>query len=97
MPADEGWRLDRFEVELDAWADREGVPPDLLLPILAWIVGRVDDPYLGVQRAQGFENLWHGSVPDTFDPLSGRLVTCSYWIEEHTKSVRCDNFGLQRP
>jgi len=45
VPADEGWRLDRFEVELDAWADREGVPPDLL----------------------------------------------------HTKSVRCDNFGLQRP
>lgn len=28
VPGDDGWHLDHFEVELDAWADREGIDPD---------------------------------------------------------------------
>jgi hypothetical protein len=95
VPAEVGWSLLRFEPELDAWAERENVPPDLLLPVLAWILDRMDDPYDGVQRAEGFDNLWHGSIPQTFGLVPGRVVTCSYWIEENTRTVRCDNFGLQ--
>lgn len=94
VPADE-WVLLRFETELDAWADREGVPPDVLLPILVWILGRIDDPYAGVQRAEGFENLWHGWVPHTYGLVQDRVVTCSYWIDEAARTVRCDNYGLQ--
>jgi len=74
-----------FETELDAWAELEGVPPDLLLPVLVWVLDRMDDPYDGVQRAEGFENLWHGSVPASYGLVPGRVVTLIMvgpWVPE---------------
>lgn len=29
-------------------------------------------------------------VPGTYDPETGRAVTCSYWINEHDHSVQLD-------
>lgn len=95
VPGEPAWRLTKFLTELDDWADREGIDEEILLVVLGWIMGRMEDPYQGVHRATGFENLWHGRIPDTYDPATGRSVTCSYWINELDRTVRLDNFGLQ--
>ena len=49
-------------------------------------------PYQGVQRVEGFPNLWFGRVPRTVDS-KGRAVACSYWIAESTRTVRCDSIA----
>lgn len=54
--------------------------------------GRGDDPYHGVRREPGFDNLWLGIVPNS-DNGKGQIVVCSYWIDESRRTVRCDNFG----
>jgi hypothetical protein len=86
------WVLEGFLERLDAWAEQENPPADLRLLVTSWIMTRYDDPYQGVQRAEGFENLWYGAVPNTDDGL-GHVVTCSYWIEETRRTVRCDSFA----
>lgn len=53
----------------------------------------MDDPYSGMTRQPGFPNLWFGPVPETMHG-DGRVVTCSYWIVETTRAVRCDNFTI---
>ena len=58
---------------------------------MAWVLTR-SDPYEGVRREPGLENLWFGAVPDS-DRGPGHVVTCSYWINEASHTVRCDNFG----
>jgi len=90
-----GWQLEGFLERLDAWSEREGanVSDDVRIAATAWILTRMDDPYQGVQREQGFDNLWFGAVPGSHDG-KGHVVVCSYWIEETEHVVRCDNFGL---
>ena len=91
------WHLVRFTEELDLWVERAAAPADLVLLILPWIMSRIDDPYRGVRRAAGFDNLWFGPIPGT-DDGSGRVVSCSYWITETSHSVRCNSFStLHRP
>lgn len=91
------WQLDDFLEQLDAWAARESPADDLMLIVTIWIMTRGDDPYRGVSRASGFENLWFGPVPDSDDGV-GRVVTCSYWIHEAGHRVRCNSFAtLGRP
>ncbi len=85
------WRLERFAEHFESWIGREGPSTDLRLLVGFWIWTRAETPYLGVQRADGFPNLWFGAVPDTEDG-HGRVVTCTYWIEEERHAVRCDNF-----
>lgn len=98
MPVPEpgpGWRLDGFEERLDAWAEREGenVDQNLILFVLGWVLTRGVDPYEGAEREPGFPNLWSAWVPEVRD-AEGRGVLCSYWIDEATRVVRCDNYGL---
>lgn len=88
-----GWGLVGFLERFDEWAAREPVTPDQQRAVLSWVLSRSEDPYQGVRRAPGFENLWHGWVPNSNDG-KGHVVACSYWIEESTRTVRCDNFGL---
>ena len=57
-----------------------------------WILTRDDDPYQAVRWETDFPNLWFGRIPNSHDG-SGHVVTCSYWIEESSRIVRCDNFG----
>jgi hypothetical protein len=84
--------LERLLERLDAWAEREDPSGDLRILVTSWILTRYDDPYQGVQRAEGFEDLWFGAVPNTDDGL-GHVVVCSYWIEEIRRAVSCDSFA----
>jgi hypothetical protein len=56
------------------------------------VLSRFDDPYQGVHREPGFENLWYGAVPETRHD-GDQVVVCSYWIEERTRTVRCDSIA----
>lgn len=37
--------------------------------------------------------MWFGRVPGTYQPGDGTVVVCSLWIEETTRTVRCDRIG----
>jgi hypothetical protein len=86
------WQLEDFEERLDTWVALENPPDDLVREVLAWILGRYDDPYQGVRREPGFDNLWYGVVPGTAHGHE-RVVTCSYWITETTRTVRCNSIA----
>jgi hypothetical protein len=86
------WTLVGFLDRLDAWVERESPAEDLRLIVTAWVMTRYDDPYQGVRRESGFPNLWFGAVPNT-DDGSGNVVACAYWIEESSRTVRCDSFA----
>jgi hypothetical protein len=90
--ADAPWHLEGFEEQLDAWAERESSPDDLKLIVMAWLLSRMDSPYVGVRREPGFPNLWFGPVPGSEDGV-GRVVCCSYWIFEERHLVRCNSFA----
>ncbi|MFG1659140.1 hypothetical protein ACGFIY_21665 [Micromonospora chersina] len=81
------WTLHDFEMHLDVWIQSEEPSQDLVCVVAAWMVGRVDDPYQGVQRENSMPNLWFGPIPGT-DQFE-TVVTCSYFIEESTRSVKC--------
>ena len=90
------WNLADFGRRLDEWAEREQPTGDVRLLVIMWVFSRYDDPYQGVRREPGFPNLWYGPVPNTDDGAT--VVLCSYWIEESTRTVRCDSFAtLSRP
>jgi hypothetical protein len=36
--------------------------------------------------------LWFGPIPDSSDG-AGNVVTCSYWINVASRTVRCDLFS----
>ena len=90
--ASPAWRLERFAEHFESWIEREDPTTDLRLLVGFWIWTRSETPYQGVQRAEGFENLWFGAVPNTDDGL-GHVVACSYWIEESRHAVRCDSLA----
>ncbi|MGH3764225.1 MAG: hypothetical protein ACRDS0_23060 [Pseudonocardiaceae bacterium] len=86
------WALESFLERFDSWVELESPKDDLRYVVMTWILTRYDDPYQGVRREEGFENLWFGAVPKS-DDGAGNVVVCSYWIKESTRIVRCDNFG----
>ena len=59
----------------------------------AWVLTRLEDPYAGMQRQPGFPNLWFGRIPGTYQPGGSTVVVCSLWIEEASRTVRCDRIG----
>jgi hypothetical protein len=77
---------------MDLWADDAKPSSDLIIIVSLWIQSRTDDPFEDVQRVDGFDNLWFGAVPGS-DDGEGRVVTCSYWIDVSTRTVRCDLFS----
>lgn len=81
-----------FLEQLDSWIERETPGDDLRLIVTVWVLSRGDDPYVGVRREPGFENLWFGPVAGSEDG-SGRVVACSYWIDETRRVVRCDSIA----
>lgn len=86
-----GWSLEGFEEALDIWAERESADVDLRLVVTAWIFSRHDDPYVGVRREAGFDNLWFGPIPASL--RAQKVVVCSYWITESTRTIRCDSIA----
>lgn len=86
------WTLEGFLDRLESWGELQSPQDELRLTVMIWIMTRYDDPYQGVRRENGFPNLWFGTVPHSGDGC-GNVVTCSYWIEEVNRSVRCDSFA----
>lgn len=84
--------LELFLERLDLWVDDAKPPADLVIAVATWIQSRMDDPFDGVERVEGFEDLWFGAVPASDDGI-GNVVTCSYWITVSTHTVRCDLFS----
>ena len=91
MPSSDDWQLAGFLERLDAWAEQESADDDLRLVVTAWVVSRYDDPYRGVRREAGTDNLWYAVVPDTMH--EGRVVVCSYWINERSRTLVCNGFA----
>jgi hypothetical protein len=85
-----GWRLVGFMERFDAWAEREQITDDVRVLVLVWVQSRIDDPYQGVRREPGHPNLWFAQIRSTV--YKDSVVTCSYWIEETTHTVRCYDF-----
>jgi hypothetical protein len=86
------WSLEDFEVWLDRWIAQEAPDEDLRLVVTAWVLSRFDDPYAGVRREHGFDNLWFGQVP--FSVHNGhQVVVCSYWIFESRRVLRCNSIA----
>jgi hypothetical protein len=86
------WSLTDFVDRLDAWIDLEQPDRDLRLMVTAWILTRYTDPYQGVRREPGFDNLWFGKIPRAVD-LDDKQVVCSYFIFERARVVRCNDFA----
>jgi len=84
--------LERFLERLDLWVADAEPSADLVLIVTAWIQSRMDDPFEGVRRVEGFADLWFGAVPASDDGL-GNVVTCCYWVSVSTRTVRCDLFS----
>lgn len=78
---DAGWSLAGFLDRLDAWAEQEKASGDLTLLVTDRVMSRYDDPYSGVRRERGFDNLWFGPVPGTEDER-GRVVVGVALAEE---------------
>jgi len=86
------WQLAGFLERLDAWTQAESPEDDLRLLVTAWVMTRYDDPYRGVRREVGMDNLWFGVVPDS-DDGAGHVVVCSYFVNERGRIVVCSGIA----
>jgi hypothetical protein len=77
-PGPTSWQLAGFEDALDRWIDIDQPSIDLRVIVGDWIFTRYDDPFSGVSRELGFDNLWVGVVPGT--QRDGTVVVCSYFV-----------------
>lgn len=91
MPDGTEWKLEGFLDRVELWEKNEPASAAIdtvRLAVLDWIMSRYVDPYQGVRREPGFDNFWFGPIPGT--EHDGQVVCCSYWIQEATRTVRCD-------
>lgn len=89
---DDQWRLENFLEVLDRWIEFENPPSVIRRRVTAWLLTRLETPYAGVVRQDGFADLWYGVVPGTLHS-DGHVVACSYWIDAQTMRVRCDSIA----
>lgn len=89
---DSRWVLEGFERCLDEWIERDHPSEELSYVVTEWVLSRAENPYVGVRREPGFENLWFGAVARSGDER-GRAVACAYWVEESTRTVKCDSIA----
>ena len=88
----QSWRQQAFEERLDEWIALEE-PAEVTRAIVGgWLLSRIDDPYEGLRRQVGFDNLWFGVIPGT-KSSDNTVVVCSMWIRELEHVVRCDRIG----
>ena len=83
--------LEDFLDRIDVWADSQQPSQDLVLHVMAWLLTRYEDPYQGVRREPGFDNLWQATIPHTHH--RGYVVVCSYFIYEGERKLRCNAFA----
>lgn len=90
------WQLRDFEYHADIWINTENPDQILINEVFEWILSRMEDPYQGVRREPGFDNLWYGPVPQA--NRQDTTVVASYWIVEGEHVVRCNSIAtLNRP
>jgi hypothetical protein len=85
------YALDGFNAAFGQWVETERPDRELQLVVFDWIYTRYDDPYQGVRREPGFENLWFGAIPNT--SRGDTAVQCAYFIAEAQRLVKCDSFA----
>lgn len=88
---DDQWELDNFLDVLDRWVELEDPPSAIRRRVTAWLLSRLETPYAGVVRQDGFADLWYGVVPGSWH--EGHVVVCSYWIDAHARRLRCDSIA----
>ncbi len=86
------WTLERFGDCLDRWIERDEPAQDLRLVVTDWVLSRFEDPYQGVRRETGFENLWYATVPQSRH-AGAQAVLCAYWINERDHVVSCESIA----
>lgn len=91
MSVPSSWRLDGFGEGIDRWKAQESPDAELVGRVIRWSLTRLDDPYSGVQRQAGFDNLWFGAIPGTF--RDDEIVTCSYFIWDQEHVVACNSYA----
>jgi len=85
------WTLANFTEVLDRWIERDHPIPGLVLVVGEWIMTRSEDPYQGVRREVGFDNLWWAAIPDS--QYNATAVYCAYWIKEADRVVQCESIA----
>jgi hypothetical protein len=90
MTDDDEWELFNAIEALDSWAGREQPSQDLRLIVAEWTFNRHADPFAGMERVEGFPNLWFGEVRGTRDKETA--VTCTCRISWGNQTVTFDNF-----
>ena len=88
---DEPWQLEGFSEQLDEWVELEQPEDWLRILVVNWVLGLINDPYQGLRRESGFDNLWFGVVPGSLN--NDEAVCCSLWIDEAARRVRCDRIA----
>lgn len=86
------YRPDGFDDHFDDWVVREQPSEHLRAAVLNWMLSRCEQPYDGVGREAGFENLWYGRVPGT-EQGAGLVVVCAYFIHEREHRLQCSSIG----
>lgn len=81
--------LSDFNEWVDRWIQLDSPDVELRLAVRAWLLSRLEDPYLGMKREPGFDNLWSCAIPGTRRDWTA--VACSYFIFESTGTVRCNS------
>ena len=85
------WELENFLEVLDRWIELEDPPSRIRRRVTAWLLTRLETPYAGVVRQDGFADLWYGVVPNTWH--DEHVVACSYWIDAQAMRIRCDSIA----
>ncbi|MFI1194160.1 hypothetical protein ACH4T9_12995 [Micromonospora sp. NPDC020750] len=85
------WQLRGFEQHLDIWIATEQPDQDLINLVTAWVLSRFEDPYQGVRRELGFDNLWWGHIPLSL--RDGTVVVCSYFVHEQDRALKCNSIA----
>ncbi|MET7948423.1 hypothetical protein [Micromonospora sp. NPDC005324] len=85
------WVLRGFDRHLDLWIAQFQPDQDLINQVTAWVLSRFEDPFQGVRREQGFDNLWWGHVPLSLRDET--VVVCSYFVRERERTVTCNSIA----
>lgn len=86
------WQLLDFENCLDRWISVDEPSVDLRFVVTEWALSCGDDPYRNVRRRTDVgANYWFGIVPGSRNLDSA--VVCGIWIDEQSRSVRCDTIA----
>lgn len=83
-----GWTIQGWASATTQWRELDD-PDDLLRQrLIQWLRVCGENPYRRARRDNHIPNHWYAIVPGS--ERDGRVVVCTYWIEERTKTVRAD-------